>query len=595
MIPMPASRSVHPVIATGLQACRRAFWSVAIYSGLVNALMLAGPLYMLQIYDRVLSAHSVPTLVALSIGMLGAYAFQGALDLVRSRIVSRIAALLDRQLGTTIHNAVVKLSTHGRPGEASHPVRDIDQIRTFLTSPGPIAIVDLPWTPVFLALCFLIHPWLGMVALFGGVALFTLTLITERSSRLPTRTAGQESAQRAALIEATRRNSESIIAMGMTGALGGRWTDINDRHLHAAQRLSDVVSSYSSISRIVRLALQSLILGLGAYLVIHQELTPGAMIAASIMMGRALAPIETAIANWRGFIAARQAIARLSDMLSRLIPKIKPMPLPRPVGTLDVEGVSAAAPNAQAVIVGQVQFKLSAGEALGIVGPSGAGKTSLLRTLVGIWRPARGTVRLDGAALENWDQDALGRDIGFVSQNVELFDGTVAENISRMQEEPDAAEILEAAQSAGAHDMILRLANGYDTKIGEAGAVLSAGQRQRVAFARALYGKPFLVALDEPNSNLDSEGEAALQQAIRDLKARGAIVLLVAHRPSALAECDKVLFIANGRQQLFGPRDEVLRKAMARPSPMPVPMSATIPGNLKVVHGATGGAADGAR
>ena len=584
---MAIPRSAHPVVAEALKDCRRAFWSVALFSGAVNMLMLAGPLYMLQIYDRVLASRSVPTLVALSLGLLLAYVIQGGLDVIRSRIVARIAVFLDRHMASTVHGAVVRLAISGRPGESSQPVRDLDQIRGFLTSPGPLAIVDLPWVPVFLVVCYLIHPLLGMVALGGAIILFSMTLITERASRDPTRSVTRETSQRSGMIEATRRNSESATAMGMVGALAARWTQVNNRHAQASQRLSDVVGSYGSVSRVARLALQSAILGLGAYLVILQELTPGAMIAASIMMGRALAPIEIAIANWRPFVSARQSVARLSETLARIQPDRSVTQLPPPVRSLDVENLFVAPPGTQSVVVGQVSFRLAAGEALGIIGPSGAGKTSLVRALVGVWHPARGSVRIDGATLDTWDQEELGRHIGFVSQNVDLFDGTIAENIARMASDPDPEAVIEAARAAGAHEMILRLPSGYDCRIGEAGAVLSGGQRQRIALARALYGKPFLVALDEPSSNLDNDGEIALSQAIRELKSRGAIVLLVAHRPSALAECDKVLVIAGGKQQGFGPRDEVLRKVLASAAPAAAQAGG---GNLKVVSTSAPGA-----
>jgi ATP-binding cassette subfamily C protein len=334
----------------------------------------------------------------------------------------------------------------------------------------------------------------------------------------------------------------------------------------------------------MRLLLQSMMLGLGAYLVIRQELTAGAMIAASIMMTRALAPIEVAIANWRGFVNARQSIVRLSDALTRAQVRKSATALPKPGRDLQVEQLIVAAPGSQVAIVANVNFELKSGEALGVIGPSGAGKTSLVRVLVGVWPPAKGAVRLDGAALNQWDSELLGPHIGFLSQTAELFDGTISENIARMNVAPDTDLVLHAAQAAGAHDMILRLPQGYDTRVGEQGAVLSGGQRQRIALARALYGAPFVVVLDEPNSNLDRDGETALHQALLDLKARGAIVVLIAHRPAMLATCDKVLVLANGQQQAFGPRDEVLRKVTAR-----APQTAATGGNLKVVGDASGG------
>ena len=576
--------SAHPDVAAALRSCRQAFAGVAAFSGVVNLLMLAGPLYMLQIYDRVLASRSIPTLVVLSIFLIGAYAFQGVLDLIRSRIVVRAAALLDQRLGLIVHGAVVRLAVQsGQPAEALQPVRDLDQIRSFLTSAGPIAIVDLPWVPVFLIVCFLVHPLLGVVATVGGLLLFAMTLLTERASRIPAQAVMREAAARSVVVEADRRNSETAVAMGMAGTLAQRWVEINNRYIATIGHSSDAVSAYGSASKVLRLLLQSAILGFGAYLVIKQELTAGAMIAASIMMGRALAPIETAIANWRGFVSARQSITRLTAALTRVRTSRGLTILPKPNRSLEVIQVTATAPGAGRPIVTGANFSLKSGEVLGIIGPSGAGKTSLVRTLVGIWPPAAGHVRLDGASLDQWEPDALGRHVGFVSQAVELFDGTISENIARMSTNPDSEAVLRAAQLAGAHDMILRLPGGYDARIGEAGMALSGGQRQRIALARALYGDPFLVVLDEPNSNLDNEGEAALQQAIATLKTRAAIVVLIAHRPSALAGCDKILFLVNGSQQSFGPRDEVLRKIMVRPVAAP-----SLGGNLKVVGDTTG-------
>jgi PrtD family type I secretion system ABC transporter len=564
--PAHQTSAVHPDVVAALRDCRRAFWSVALFSAVVNVLMLAGPLYMLQIYDRVLSARSVPTLVALSVFLFGAYLFQGALDIIRSRIVVRAARLLDRRLETTVHKSVLHLALYSHnKAEAQVPVRDLDQIRTFLTGPGPVAIVDMPWMPVFLAICFLIHPWLGLVALAGGILLVVVAMSNERASRVPARAAANDGALRSAMIEADRRNSESVKAMGMGPALARRWTKINDRYIRAQGHASDVVNKFASLSRVLRLVSQSAILGLGAYLVIRQELTAGSMIAASIMMGRALAPIETAIANWRSFISARQSISRLSTILARLPAAAVATALPPPAHSIDVENVIVAAPGSQAAIVKDVNFKLTAGDVLGIVGPNGAGKTSLIRVLIGVWPPVRGEVRIDGAPFDQWDPDYIGRHIGFAAQSAELFEGTIAENIARMDTPADSEAVLHAARAASIHDMILRLPNGYDTRIGEGGAVLSAGQRERVAIARAVFGDPFLVVFDEPNANLDHEGEVSLQASVRGLKARGAIVVIVAHRPSALANCDKVLYLANGAQQAFGPRDEILQKILARP------------------------------
>jgi PrtD family type I secretion system ABC transporter len=568
-------------VAAALKAASRAFVGIGIFSSAVNLLMLAGPLYMLQIYDRVLSSRSIPTLLALSAFLVAAYGFQAALDVVRGRIVVRSAALLDARLSKSVGAAVSRLAGQGRnAGEVHQPVRDLDQLRMFLTSPGPLAIVDLPWVPVFLAICYLVHPVLGALAAVSGVVLLILTIVTERVSRPPSRVLSQDAGLRVALIEANRRNNESIAAMGIGPVLSERWVRINDRFLAATTHSTDVISSLTSISKVVRMLSQSAVLGIGAYLVIQNELTAGSMIAASLMMGRALAPIEAAIGNWRGFVSARQGIRRLSRTLARLQPELTKTELPKPIQSVAVENVTVAAPGMPPrILLKGVNFSITAGEALGIIGPSGAGKTSMMRTLLGIWPPAEGTIRLDGAEIHHWDMDQLGRHIGFVSQGVELFDGTVGENIARMSLEPDSPAVLAAAASANAHDMIQRLPEGYNTRIGEGGAVLSAGQRQRIALARALYGNPFLLILDEPHSNLDGEGEAALQKAIAEAKQRGAAVIMIAHRPSALVNCDKILYVANGTQQDFGPRDRVFQKVVqpAEPVPTPAPLQVVRP------------------
>ena len=566
--PSPRPPARHPGVSAALGDVRRAFRSVAVFSAAVNLLMLAGPLYMLQIYDRVLASRSVPTLIALSVLLVGAYGLQGVLDIIRSRIVARAATMLDYHLDTTVHTAVVRLGLVARnPGEAQQPMRDLDQVRSFMSSAGPIAIVDLPWAPVFLLLCFAIHVWLGVTALIGALILFAIALLSERNSRAPAREIAKQAGVRTALIEADRRNAETIVAMDMAGTLATRWAKSNRDFLDATRSSTDIVSSYGSVTRALRLLLQSGMLGVGAYLVIQQELTAGAMIAASIMMGRALAPIETVIANWRGFISARDGLRRLTQVLAQVEVPEAETELPAPKRSLEVRNLALIAPGSPNVIVRDVSFKLAAGEALGIIGPSGAGKSSLARGLVGVWQPARGTVLLDDAALHQWNRQSLAKSIGFLGQSVELFDGTVAANIARMTSDPDSDAVLAAATAAGAHEMILRFPKGYDSHIGEAGANLSAGQRQRIALARALYGDPFLIVLDEPNSNLDSDGDNALQRAIEGAKARGAIVVVIAHRPTALAACDKVLVIVNGVQQAFGARDEVLRNVVPQRPP----------------------------
>ena len=563
--------STGSVVKTALADCRKSFRGVALFSAVVNLLMLAGPLYMLQVYDRVLSARSVPTLVALTIFLIGAYLFQGVLDIIRARVVVRGAALLDQHLDLDVHRAMVRLGAGAR-GEQPQPLRDLDQIRSFLTGPGPIAIVDLPWIPIFLFVCFLIHPWLGLASVAGALVLCVVTLMTERMSRAPAQVLAREGAQRAGMAESSRRSSETILAMGMTPAMAARWSQANGRYLGALWQVTDVVNALGSVSKMVRLLLQSLILGLGAYLVIRGQLAAGAMIAASIMMGRALAPIETAIANWRSFVGARQGAHRLSETLALTGQPAPATSLPAPRATLAAESVAVFVPGREKPVVAQVNFALNSGEAVGVIGPSGSGKTTLIRALVGAWPIGAGSVRIDGAALNQWNPNELGRNVGYMAQSVELFDGTVADNIARMEMEPNSAAIISAARAAGAHEMITQLPGGYDARVGDGGTALSAGQRQRIALARALYRDPFLIVLDEPNANLDSEGDVALQTALRDAKQRGAIVVLVAHRPSALAECDKVLYLANGVQQAFGPRDDVLRKVLVRSAQSPAPL-----------------------
>jgi PrtD family type I secretion system ABC transporter len=557
---------------------RRTFCGVAAFSVVVNILMFASPLYMMQVYDRVLSGRSLPTLVGLTIILVSVLIFQALLELIRSRVVVRAAGLLDQHLAGPVHRAIMQLSVARRhPGEAQQPVRDLDQIRSFLTSAGPLAIVDLPWVPVFLLMCAFVHYQLGILASIGALSLIGVTFLTERASRVHSRNLTAEIAMRSAALEADRQNNESAAAMGMGAALSGRWTALNDRYVATMRKSTDVVGGFGSFSKALRLLLQSAMLGFGAYLVIRQELSGGAMIAVSTLMGRGLAPIELAIANWRGFVGARDSRRRLSDTLSRLPVKTDATELPRPSRSLDV-ALSVATPDGTSLLVKSAEFKMAAGEVLGIIGPSGSGKTSLARALIGVWPTVRGTVRLDGATLDQWGSEARGRHIGYVSQTSELFDGTIAENIARMSATWDSAAVLAAAQLAGAHDMIVRLPAGYDTRIGDGGAVLSAGQRQRIALARALYGNPFLIVLDEPNSNLDGNGEMALQKAIQQLKANGAIVIIIAHRPASLNVCDKVLVLNDGVQQAFGPRDEVMSNLVNRNS-----QQVAAAGNLRVV------------
>jgi PrtD family type I secretion system ABC transporter len=562
-----ASAALRSPVAAALSACRRAFYMVALFSGVINVLMLAGSLFMLQVYDRVLPSRSVPTLIALGILLLSLYAFQGILEWIRSRMLVRIGRSLDADLNEQVYESIVRIPLKVQSNsDGLQPLRDLDQLRSFLSGIGPTALFDLPWMPLYLALCFAFHLWLGLTASIGAALLIVLTLLTEVWSRAPTNAAAGFAATRIAMAEASRRNAEVLQAMGMIRRLAGRWRGTNDKYMDAQQRASDVAGGLGAASRVLRLTLQSAVLGVGAYLAINGEATGGIIIASAILTSRALAPVEIAIANWKNFLATRQSWRRLSELIARLAIQDVPMALPDPREGLLVEGVSVAPPGVQRIVAQDVSFRLEAGQALGIIGPSASGKSSLARAIVGVWQPVRGKVRLDGAALEQWSPESLGRHIGYLPQDVELFDGTVAENISRFEPEPDSAAIIAAAHAADLHQLILRLPDGYETRIGEAGVALSAGQRQRIALARALYRTPFLVVLDEPNSNLDAEGDQALTRAIAGVRDRSGILIVIAHRPSALANVDLVLAMANGRAQAFGPKEEVLRNVL-QPAP----------------------------
>jgi len=580
----PATRAApSSPLREALSACWHAFIAVGLMSGLINILYLTGSFYMLEVYDRVLPSRSVPTLVALSVLALILFAFQGVLDVIRSRILVRVAATLDERLSARVYDIVVQLPLRTRAqGDGLAPLRDLDQIRSFLVTTGPLALFDLPWMPIYVLICFLFHPWIGFAALIGAAILTSLTLMSEFLTRKPARMAAMHVGARNSLAEAGRRNAEVLRAMGMAPRMGKIWGEANIKYLASHQQTSDAAGGLGAVSKVLRFVLQAGVLGLGAYLVIQQQATAGIIIASSIIVARALAPVELAIANWRGFVSARQSWKRLSDVLGAMETTQEPMPLPAPKANLVVETVTAGPPGVQRLVIQDVNFTLKAGQGLGVIGPSASGKSSLARVIVGVWAAARGKVRLDGAALDQWAPAELGQHIGYLPQDVELFAGTVGQNISRFEEDAPSEAIIAASRAAGVHDMIVRLAEGYDTQIGEAGAVLSAGQRQRIALARALYRDPFLVVLDEPNSNLDADGDKALAQAILSVRSRGGIVVVVAHRPSALAGVDLVLAMFNGKVHAMGPRDEVLAKLFAPPgapgAPAPAPAAAAAGG-----------------
>jgi ATP-binding cassette subfamily C protein len=550
-------------LGEALRANRRAFVVFGLFSGILNILALTGSLFMLEVYDRVLPSRSVPTLVGLLVLVMVLYLFQGLLDGIRGRILSRIAMRLDRTMTGRVYELVVRLPLQApRGGEGIQPVRDLDTIRNYLTGRGPTAFFDLPWLPFYLAICFAFHVWIGVTVLAGAVILIALTLATEIYSRQPVREATQTGAERSRLAELSRRNAEALTALGMTRPLLARWQAANHKHVLGQLRANDVTDGLAAAGRVFRLMLQSSVLAVGAWLVINQQATAGIIIGTSILSARALAPVDLAITQWKSLIAARQARARL-DKLLELIPVLpSPTPLPAPADSLSVEGATVVLPQTQRAVVSDVTFALKSGSGLGIIGPSASGKSSLARALVGLWPLARGSVRIDGAALDQWPPEALGSHVGFLPQSVELIEGTVGENIGRLDPDAKPEDIVAAAKAAGVHDLIVRLPQGYDTPVGEQGRNLSGGQQQRIALARALYGSPFLLVLDEPNANLDSEGDEALTQAILGVRSRGGIVVVIAHRGSALAGVDHVLSLANGRQQAFGPRDEVLAQVL---------------------------------
>ncbi len=546
-------------LAAALGECRWALAGIGLFSGLINILMLTGSLFMLEVYDRVLPSRSMPTLVALSILAASLFLFQAGLDIVRSRLLARIGNHLDRSLSARVFDLVIELPLRVRGGGEAQPVREIETIRGFLSGAGPTAFFDLPWLPVYLAICYAFHPLIGFTAIGGALVLTALALGTEFLARRPVRAAAADAGRRHRLAAAALRNAEVLVAMEMTGALRRRWIAASDSHLDHQARAADVVSGFGALGRVLRMMLQSAVLAVGAYLVIQGEASAGLIIASSILTGRALAPVDLAIANWRGFIGARQSWQRLSRLLEALPAESATTALPPPRNALAVEALTVVPPSAQVPALTGIQFTVKAGSAVGVIGPSASGKSTLARALVGVWPAARGHVRLDGATLEQWPRGTLGPHIGYLPQDVELFDGTIAENIARFEPDAPSETVIEAAKAAGVHDMIVAFPKGYDTPIGEQGAQLSAGQRQRIALARALFRDPFLVVLDEPNSNLDAEGDEALAKAILGVRARGGIVIVVAHRMAALGAVDQVLVLARGSQQAFGPTDEVLK------------------------------------
>jgi PrtD family type I secretion system ABC transporter len=558
-----------------LKSCKGAFLSALFFSWILNLLMLTGSLFMLQVYDRVIPSGSVATLIALSLIVLILYIFYGVLDFVRTRILVRIGRQIEETLRGRVFDAMAHLALKRNNNLGGQPVQDLSTIRQFLGGQGPSAFMDMPFVPLFLVVCFLLHWVLGVVALVSAAVIFVLAVLTEQASRQPIAMANSTGLKANAITEEARRNAEALHSLGMKGAIRRNWIKIQHESLGFHTRANDAVGSYSMFSKVFRMITQSAMLAAGAWLAIRHEISGGTIVASSIIMGRALAPVEQAVGNWQQFLSFRKAYERLNRVLDVVAPEEQRMALPHPKGFLEVENLVVMLPGSDKPVLQGISFKVEPGKGLGIIGPTGAGKSTLARTLVGLLAPMRGSVRLDGATADQRDDDELGRLIGYLPQDTQIFDGTVAQNISRFSETPDSQKIVEAAQLANIHDFIMRLPLGYDTPLAEGGSRLSAGQRQRVALARALFGDPVLFVMDEPNSNLDAEGEIALDRAIRASIKRGAAVIVVAHRPSALHAMDNLLVLTNGQVAAMGTRDEIMRKVTTPPpptQPMPQPM-----------------------
>ncbi|KIN74135.1 type I secretion system permease/ATPase [Sulfitobacter guttiformis] len=538
---------------------RSLYWTVGLFSAFANLLMLTGPLYMLQVYDRVLGSGSQETLVALSLLVVFLYGVMGILDYTRGRIMARVGARFQDDLDRRVFDAVIRKSAVAPDTKTNASLADLEAVQRTITSPVLMAAFDLPWTPIFFAGIFVFHAYLGYLALIGGAVLVVIAIANQYLSRGAQARAAIAGQQAGSMADQIRTEAEMVQAMGMRDAAFTRWQKARSEALDGQVRATDVGGTFTSMTKTIRLFLQSAMLGMGAYLVLQNELTPGAMIAGSILLGRALAPVEMALNQWPVVQRGMTGWRNLAELLGVVQPKVSRTELPKPRAGLEAKNLTVVPPGEKQAALKSISFKVAPGQALGVIGPSGAGKSSLARTLTGVWRPAGGSIRLDGAALEHYGSETLGRHIGYLPQRVSLFDGTIAQNIARLADVPDDAKVVAAAKMAAAHEMILELPAGYDTMI-QAGQVrLSGGQMQRIGLARALYDDPVILVLDEPNSNLDNIGSDALNRAIRGMKETGRSVLIMAHRPAAIQECDMLLMLDGGMRVAFGPKDEVLK------------------------------------
>lgn len=557
---------------------RGLLWAVGLFSIFANILQLTGSLYMLQVYDRVLGSRSEATLVALSVLVTFLFLAMGILDNARARVMARIGAKMQDRLDRRVFSAAMRRLTL-QPNEptAIAAQRDLEAIQRLWASPVLLAIFDIPWTPIFVAAIFVFHPYLGWLAVAGGIFLIIVTVLNQRMTLAPLNRTNNLTMVAERMSDMIKSESETVQALGMTGAAFDRWQKARGAALAESIGAGDLAGSFGGISKTFRVFLQSAMLGLGAWLVLKGELSAGAMIAGSILMGRALQPIEQAVGQWAVVTRAQEAQRRLSDLLSRMPEEPTRTALPKPKAVLEAQNLTVIPPGEMQAVLRAVSFKLEPGQAMGVIGPSGAGKSTLARALIGVWKPAGGKVRLDGATLDQYDPDILGSYVGYLPQRITLFDGTIAENIARLHAGADPAQIVDAAKRAAAHDMIIKLPEGYDTRISQIGGRLSGGQIQRIGLARALFGNPVILVLDEPNSNLDNDGTIALNTAIRTTKESGGAVLIMAHRPAAIQECELLLVLEDGMRRAFGPRDAVLREMVKNHNQI---TQATTPGGV---------------
>lgn len=550
-------------ILKALTACRSVFWSVAAFSAVINLLMLAPAVYMLQVYDRVLASQNKTTLLMLTLILLGLFVLMSLLEHLRSWAMIRLGAWLDMRLNHRVYTASFQANLRQGSFNATQAMNDLTSLRQFITGSALFAFFDAPWFPVYLAVIFMFDPWLGSFALAGSLVLLLLAFLNERLSAQPLKEAGKLSIQSGHLAGTTLRNAEVIEAMGMLPALRQRWFGVHEQFLDQHRIASERAATLTAITKGTRIALQSLVLGIAALLVVDGKISAGMMIAASILMGRALSPIEGVIGAWKQWAGAREAYDRLGQLLTAFPSRPAALSLPRPTGSLQVEQLSAAVPGSRTPVLAQLNFRLEPGQVLGVIGPSGSGKSTLARLLVGVWPSVTGKVRLDGADIYRWNKEELGNALGYLPQDVELFAGSIGDNIARFGQ-PDPEKIIAAARLAGVHELILRFPQGYDTLLGENGAGLSGGQKQRIGLARALYGNPALLVLDEPNSNLDEAGEAALLMAVQQMKEQGCTVVLITHRSAVLAAATHLLVLQAGQMLAFGPRPDVMEQLQKR-------------------------------